>query len=73
MKDLPDSLRLGFANLVLAMADNDLVRTAESLRWLQLLVAVLSNFVISSFLVGKKGRTMLIQCYLGSKTQAGWV
>lgn len=32
VKDLPDSLRLGFANLVLAMADNDLVRTTESLR-----------------------------------------
>lgn len=32
VKDLPDSLRLGFANLVLAMADDDPVRATESFR-----------------------------------------
>jgi len=73
VKDLPDRLRLGFANLVLAMADNDPVRTTESLRWSQPLVAVLSNFMISRFLVVKNGTTMFTQCYVGSKTQACWV
>ncbi|WRX17765.1 hypothetical protein QQP08_010252 [Theobroma cacao] len=32
VKDLPDQLRLGYANLVLAMADNDPVKAAESYR-----------------------------------------
>ncbi|KAJ9163855.1 hypothetical protein P3X46_023483 [Hevea brasiliensis] len=32
VKDLPDSLRLGYANLVLAMADNDPIRVSESYR-----------------------------------------
>ncbi|XP_012079901.1 uncharacterized protein slr0889 isoform X2 [Jatropha curcas] len=32
VKDLPDSLRLGYANLVLAMADNDPIKASESYR-----------------------------------------
>ncbi|XP_050225634.1 uncharacterized protein LOC126675097 [Mercurialis annua] len=32
VKDLPDSLRLGYANLVLAMADNNAVKATESYR-----------------------------------------
>ncbi|XVE54533.1 hypothetical protein DITRI_Ditri03aG0089300 [Diplodiscus trichospermus] len=32
VKDLPDQLRLGYANLVLAMADNDPVKATESYR-----------------------------------------
>lgn len=36
MKDLPENLRLGYANLVLAMADNDPIRAIESYRLLQI-------------------------------------
>ncbi|XP_062170683.1 uncharacterized protein LOC133876419 isoform X1 [Alnus glutinosa] len=32
VKDLPENLRLGYANLVLAIADNDPIRAAESYR-----------------------------------------
>ncbi|OVA17579.1 Protein kinase domain [Macleaya cordata] len=32
VKDLPDSLRLGYANLILAIADNDPVRASQSYR-----------------------------------------
>ncbi|XP_015580387.1 uncharacterized protein slr0889 isoform X1 [Ricinus communis] len=32
VKDLPDSLRLGYANLVVAMADNDPIKASESYR-----------------------------------------
>lgn len=32
VKDLPDKLRIGYANLVLAMADNDSTRAMESFR-----------------------------------------
>lgn len=32
VKDLPDSLRLGYAKLVLAIADNDPIRASESYR-----------------------------------------
>lgn len=32
VKDLPEKLRLGYANLVLALADNDPVRASESYR-----------------------------------------
>lgn len=32
VKDLPDKLRLAYANLVLAIADSDLIRTSESFR-----------------------------------------
>ncbi|XVF08758.1 hypothetical protein REPUB_Repub07fG0030500 [Reevesia pubescens] len=32
VKDLPDQLRLGYANLVLAMADNDPIKATESYR-----------------------------------------
>ena len=32
-KDLPENLRLGYANLVLAIADNDPIRAAESYRY----------------------------------------
>ncbi|GAV91948.1 ABC1 domain-containing protein [Cephalotus follicularis] len=32
VKDLPEKLRLGYANLVLAIADNDLIRASESYR-----------------------------------------
>ncbi|OMO94629.1 hypothetical protein CCACVL1_05901 [Corchorus capsularis] len=41
VKDLPDQLRLGYANLVLAMADNDPVKAAESYR--ELGIGTLSN------------------------------
>jgi len=33
VKDLPDKLRLGYANLVLAIADCDPIRAAESYRY----------------------------------------
>ncbi|XP_010536650.1 PREDICTED: uncharacterized protein LOC104811604 [Tarenaya hassleriana] len=36
VKDLPDNLRLGYANLVIAMADNDAVRASQSFRELGL-------------------------------------
>lgn len=32
VKDLPEKLRLGYANLVLAIADGDPIRAAESYR-----------------------------------------
>lgn len=33
VKDLPDTLRLGYANLVLAIADDDPVKALESYRY----------------------------------------
>jgi aarF domain-containing kinase len=33
VKDLPEELRLGYANLVLAIADADPVRASESYRY----------------------------------------
>lgn len=33
VKDLPDTLRLGYANLVLAIADDDPVKASESYRY----------------------------------------
>jgi predicted unusual protein kinase regulating ubiquinone biosynthesis (AarF/ABC1/UbiB family) len=33
VKDLPENLRLGYANLVLAIADNDPIRASESYRY----------------------------------------
>lgn len=41
VKDLPENLRLGYANLVLAMADNDPIRAIESFR--ELGIGTLSN------------------------------
>ncbi|CAI9754002.1 unnamed protein product [Fraxinus pennsylvanica] len=41
VKDLPDKLRLGYANLVLAIADNDSIRASESYR--ELRIDTLSN------------------------------
>ena len=32
VKEMPEDLRLAYANLVIAMADDDLLRTKESLR-----------------------------------------
>ncbi len=33
VKDLPEDLRLGYANLVLAIADDDPIRASESYRY----------------------------------------
>lgn len=36
VKDLPDKLRFGYANLILAIADNNPVKAAESYRYYSL-------------------------------------
>lgn len=33
VKDLPDDLRLGYANLILAIADNDSIRASQSYKY----------------------------------------
>lgn len=33
VKELPNSLRFGYANLILAIADNDHIRASEGLRY----------------------------------------
>ena len=33
VKDLPDKLRFGYANLILAIADNDPIKASESYRY----------------------------------------
>lgn len=37
VKDLPEALRLGYANLVLAIADGDIVKASESYRYKSLI------------------------------------